>query len=229
MPRSKKERNNVLDMMGYGGGGSDDDGDADFEAELAAMIGGGGPKKPAKKPAPKLIDWSIIDAQVASSMRDVDDDDDDVLSPEDESDLMSELNGLIEEDEPALLKPAAPNRRDRSPSPQPQRPGDVVDELKSRKTMYETAIKNAQSKGESAKVRRLQRGIKTIDTLLRSAKLGKSINEADIPPVVATGQPPSQTSTSPPEIPISEVDLRPKETSPTPTVPTKIMRSSSSP
>ena len=38
-------------------------------------------------------------------------------------------------------------------------------------------------------VRRLQRGIKTLEGLMRSAKAGKSIPEDDIPPVVATGQP----------------------------------------
>ena len=38
------------------------------------------------------------------------------------------------------------------------------------------------------KVRRLQRGIATLDGLLRKAKAGKEIPEDEIPPMVATGQ-----------------------------------------
>jgi len=35
-----------------------------------------------------VLDWSIIDAQVASSMRDVDEDSDDELTADDENDLL---------------------------------------------------------------------------------------------------------------------------------------------
>lgn len=46
-------------------------------------------------------------------------------------------------------------------------------------------------------VRRLQRGVKTIDGMIRQAKSGKTISEDDIPPLVATGQKP--TSDNPPQ------------------------------
>lgn len=35
-----------------------------------------------------MLDWSMIDAQVASSMRDVDEDGDEDINEEDENDLM---------------------------------------------------------------------------------------------------------------------------------------------
>ena len=40
-------------------------------------------------------------------------------------------------------------------------------------------------------MRRLQRGIKTLDGLIRNAKAGKSVQDDDIPPPVAAGQPSS--------------------------------------
>ena len=52
-------------------------------------------------------------------------------------------------------------------------------------------------------VRRLQRGIKTLEGLMRSAKAGKSIPEDDIPPVVATGQPANAPATALPSKPPS--------------------------
>ena len=45
-------------------------------------------------------------------------------------------------------------------------------------------------------MRRLQRGMKTIDGLLRTAKAGKPVNEDDIPPPVATGQAPGSSAPS---------------------------------
>ncbi|XP_076812030.1 coiled-coil and C2 domain-containing protein 1-like isoform X1 [Clavelina lepadiformis] len=203
MPRSKDKkskdksgRNDVLNMMGYGGGEEDDDSGDDMEAELASILGEGQPKS-KKKPSPKLLDWSVVNAQIATALKDEDEGDDDEITAEDENDFMSELNDLVEEDEPALLKPVQP-QRNRSPSPQPQHPGDTIDILKSRKEMYQKSMANAKAKGESAKVRRLERGAKTLDTLLRSAKAGKPIAEDDIPPVVAVGQAPSFTSSTSP-------------------------------
>ncbi|MBN3298596.1 C2D1B protein, partial [Amia calva] len=55
--------------------------------------------------------------------------------------------------------------------------------------MYKTAIANAKTAGESTKARRYERGLKTLETMLTSVKKGKNINEAEIPPAVATGKP----------------------------------------
>ena len=38
-----------------------------------------------------MLDWSIIDAQVASSMRDVDEDSEEDITEDDENDLMVKL------------------------------------------------------------------------------------------------------------------------------------------
>nr|CAB3228095.1 coiled-coil and C2 domain-containing protein 1A-like [Phallusia mammillata] len=229
-PPPKKGRKNVLNMMGYDEGvESDDD---DMEAQLAALLGEGGSTTAKKKPAPKLLDWSIIDAQVASSMRDVDEEDDDEVTEEDENELMSELTDLVGDDEPALLQPAQARGRSRSPSPQPQAGSSTVELLTSRKTMYQTAVKTAQKDGQTSKVRRLQRGIKTIDDLLKLAKKGKPISEDDIPPMVAGAvNPPTSTPAVVETEPIKPKDP-PPSIAPKPVVkkaPTKVQQAEADP
>ncbi|NXF89861.1 C2D1B protein, partial [Eubucco bourcierii] len=53
---------------------------------------------------------------------------------------------------------------------------------------YRTAISNAEQSGEGARIRRYQRGLKTLETMLAAVKKGKKINEEEIPPPVATGK-----------------------------------------
>ncbi|NXW51904.1 C2D1B protein, partial [Nyctiprogne leucopyga] len=53
---------------------------------------------------------------------------------------------------------------------------------------YRTAISNAKESGESAKIRRYERGLKTLETMLAAVKKGKKINEEEMPPPVATGK-----------------------------------------
>ncbi|NXV79761.1 C2D1B protein, partial [Atlantisia rogersi] len=53
---------------------------------------------------------------------------------------------------------------------------------------YRTAISNAKESGESAKIRRYERGLKTLETMLAAVKRGKKINEEEMPPPVATGK-----------------------------------------
>ncbi|XP_048395231.1 coiled-coil and C2 domain-containing protein 1B isoform X2 [Stegostoma tigrinum] len=60
--------------------------------------------------------------------------------------------------------------------------------LEERLQMYRIAISNAKQTGETSKLRRYERGLKTLQTLLVSAKKGKKIEEAEIPPPVATGK-----------------------------------------
>ena len=63
-----------------------------------------------------------------------------------------ELNDLVEEDKPDLLMPEPARPRPRSPSPQPGSSGTMLELLKDRKQMYQTAITNAQATGQSSKV-----------------------------------------------------------------------------
>ena len=59
---------------------------------------------------------------------------------------------------------------------------------------YRTAISNAKDLGESAKLRRYERGLKTLETMLAAVKRGKKINEEEVPPPVATGKSSSHVS-----------------------------------
>ncbi|GAB6028780.1 hypothetical protein CHUAL_004595 [Chamberlinius hualienensis] len=75
----------------------------------------------------------------------------------------------------------------------------TLDLLQERMTMYKTAHQNAVSAGETAKVRRLDRGIKTLQSLTKSALAGKPINEEDIPlPVAVSAKPVTQVSATQP-------------------------------
>ncbi|NWI32846.1 C2D1B protein, partial [Sula dactylatra] len=60
--------------------------------------------------------------------------------------------------------------------------------IEKRITSYRTAISNAKESGESAKIRRYERGLKTLETMLAAVKKGKKINEEEMPPPVATGR-----------------------------------------
>ncbi|XP_077991493.1 coiled-coil and C2 domain-containing protein 1-like [Glandiceps talaboti] len=172
----------------YGG----DDDDEDFEAELAALTGQGS-AKPAVKSKKSPLPMSVIDKMAAESLKDDDDVDMDDDWENDE-DLMSELQELAEDDDNTAHPAPTPSPK---PSPKPQEGAnmELVTLLKDRKTMYEAAIDNAKSTGDSSKVRRYERGWKTIKDLEKSAKAGKPVNEDDIPPPVATGKP---KATNPP-------------------------------
>uniref|UniRef100_A0A7N6BPP4 Coiled-coil and C2 domain-containing protein 1B n=1 Tax=Anabas testudineus TaxID=64144 RepID=A0A7N6BPP4_ANATE len=53
--------------------------------------------------------------------------------------------------------------------------------------MYKTAIANAKAVGETSKIRRYDRGLKTLQSMLTSVKKGKPVNEDEMPPPVALG------------------------------------------
>uniref|UniRef100_A0A665XBZ3 Coiled-coil and C2 domain-containing protein 1B n=1 Tax=Echeneis naucrates TaxID=173247 RepID=A0A665XBZ3_ECHNA len=75
-------------------------------------------------------------------------------------------------------------------------PGTLQHTLEERVAMYKTALQNAKSTGETSKARRFDRGLKTLETMLAAVKKGRPVNEAEIPPPVATG-----TSASRPPVP----------------------------
>uniref|UniRef100_A0A665XB43 Coiled-coil and C2 domain-containing protein 1B n=1 Tax=Echeneis naucrates TaxID=173247 RepID=A0A665XB43_ECHNA len=84
-------------------------------------------------------------------------------------------------------------------------PGTLQHTLEERVAMYKTALQNAKSTGETSKARRFDRGLKTLETMLAAVKKGRPVNEAEIPPPVATGtsasRPPVPATTPPPAIP----------------------------
>ncbi|XP_074544699.1 coiled-coil and C2 domain-containing protein 1A [Halichoeres trimaculatus] len=180
------------------GGMNDDGNDEDLEAELLNLVGGGGggrsqgKKGEGRAPVP----MAEIEQMAALCMKDLDDDDidDDDL---DDEDLLAELNDVLEDDEdetPAPTPPATtPSMPKASITPHPSPPAapsgatGVESKLLERIEMYKTAISNAKAAGETSKVRRYDRGLKTLQSLLASAKKGKPINEEEIPPPVALG------------------------------------------
>uniref|UniRef100_I3KQ16 Coiled-coil and C2 domain-containing protein 1B n=1 Tax=Oreochromis niloticus TaxID=8128 RepID=I3KQ16_ORENI len=140
--------------------------DPDLEAELAAITGkkaaaGGKAGQKGKSPLP----MEDIARMADECMKDLDDDDDDNV--EDDEDL------LVSEE--VKVSAAAP--------------GSLQHTLEERLAMYKTALQNAKTAGESSKVRRYDRGLKTLESMLAAVKKGRSVNEAEIPPPVATGAP----------------------------------------
>ena len=53
--------------------------------------------------------------------------------------------------------------------------------------MYTTALSNAKEEGASSKIRRLERGLKDIEGMIKKVTSGAAINEDEIPPPVALG------------------------------------------
>ncbi|NWX21046.1 C2D1B protein, partial [Aegotheles bennettii] len=194
--------------------------DGDLEAELAAITGGKvkeGKSKPKEK-TPLPMDH--IEKMAAECMKDLDEDGEEEADDEDlekDTDLLAELQEVLGEegetgsceDETIAMEPSTAEAENEQPELQPQVGKSfmfltttslpaVTSELRQtvekRIADYRTAISNAKESGESAKIRRYERGLKTLETMLAAVKKGKKINEEEIPPPVATGKSSSHTS-----------------------------------
>ncbi|XP_053333249.1 coiled-coil and C2 domain-containing protein 1A [Clarias gariepinus] len=181
--------------------GLDDSGgnEAELEAELLALMGGGkgGGGRGGKKDGGKVpVPMEDIERMAAMCMKDLDEDGDDDADLEDDADLLAELNEVLEDgqEEPAPA-PTPPRSTNATPKSTPATPsgggGGLESLLQERIDMYQTAIANANASGEASKARRYDRGLKTLQTMLTSAKKGKPVNEEEIPPPVATGAKPA--------------------------------------
>ncbi|XP_069366664.1 coiled-coil and C2 domain-containing protein 1B isoform X2 [Paralichthys olivaceus] len=177
--------------------------DSDLEAELAAITGEkaavrGRAKQKGKTPLP----MEDIARMADECMKDVDEDDDDDDDMEDDEDLLAELQEVVGEGEAedvATVSSSSSTTAELSEavtqeSPTPQEvqvssspPGSLQHTLEERIAMYKTASQNAKSAGETSKARRFDRGLKTLDTMLAAVKKGRPVDEAEIPPPVATG------------------------------------------
>uniref|UniRef100_A0A3Q1HBJ5 Coiled-coil and C2 domain-containing protein 1B n=1 Tax=Acanthochromis polyacanthus TaxID=80966 RepID=A0A3Q1HBJ5_9TELE len=181
-------------------GGMDDDGnDDELEAELLNLVGGGGGGggggRSQGKKAP--VAMAEIERMAALCMKDLDDEEMGDEDLDDDEDLLAELNEVLEDDEedtpaptPPAITPTAPKRSVTShPSPPaaPSGASGLESRLLERIEMYKTAISNAKAGGETSKVRRYDRGLKTLQSMLTSAKKGKPVNEEEMPPPVALG------------------------------------------
>ncbi|XP_018520222.2 LOW QUALITY PROTEIN: coiled-coil and C2 domain-containing protein 1A [Lates calcarifer] len=182
-------------------GGMDDEGnDDELEAELLNLVGGGGggggrsQGKRGEGRAP--VHMAEIERMAALCMKDLDDEEMDDGDLDDE-DLLAELNEVLEDDEeqspaptPPAITPSAPKVSITSHSAPPAAPSGATgleSRVLERIEMYKTAISNAKAAGETSKVRRYDRGLKTLQSMLTSVKKGKPVNEEEMPPPVALG------------------------------------------
>uniref|UniRef100_A0A3B4AU88 C2 domain-containing protein n=1 Tax=Periophthalmus magnuspinnatus TaxID=409849 RepID=A0A3B4AU88_9GOBI len=191
------------------GGMDDGENDEDLEAELMNLVGSGcGGRAQPKKGDGRPVAMAEIERMAALCMKDIDDDvgDEDL---EDE-DLLAELNEVLEDSEeetsaptPSAFTPSAPKVTitSHSPATAPSGATGVESMLMERIQMYNTAISNAKAAGESSKVRRYERGLKTLQSMLTSVKKGKPINEEEVPPPVALGGKPSALPEVVPTVP----------------------------
>uniref|UniRef100_UPI001EAEF4B8 LOW QUALITY PROTEIN: coiled-coil and C2 domain-containing protein 1A n=1 Tax=Oncorhynchus gorbuscha TaxID=8017 RepID=UPI001EAEF4B8 len=200
-----KQMGLLLDLSPDGGGN-----EKELEAELLALMGGGGSqgkKGTGKAPVP----MADIERMAALCMKDLDEDDDDGDDDlEDDDDLLAELNEVLEDDDDEeVQKPATTPSSNSTPRSTPSTPSGATGLeacLAERIDMYQTAISNANAEGETSKARRYDRGLKTLQSMMTSAKKGKPINEEEIPPPVSTGGKPAPAPVQQPK-PIKERGL----------------------
>ncbi|KAI0228025.1 Coiled-coil and C2 domain-containing protein 1A [Lamellibrachia satsuma] len=166
--------------------------DAELEAELAALQAEGNPTPRAQHQdvgrQAGVAAVTHLDSMVVSCLKD---DDDSIDSDTDLDDpaLLAELDDLASDDVPAVQaarSPLAPVAPQAAPS--------TLTTLEQRLSLYREALQKANDSKESSKLKRLQRGIKTLEGMLTQVKAGKSINEHDIPPEVAVTKSPQHTS-----------------------------------
>lgn len=133
-------------------------------------------QKSKVKPQISMVDLERI---MADSLKDIDVYDDD--GDDDDPDLLNELSQIIE---PKEVRDAA--AVDLSFTTAHSVPTEVPVLLKQRIEMYKIAETNAKSANEDSRARRFGRGLSTLETMLKDALDGKTIDTEDIPPEVIT-------------------------------------------
>ncbi|XP_051261922.1 coiled-coil and C2 domain-containing protein 1B isoform X2 [Dicentrarchus labrax] len=203
--------------------------DPDLEAELAAITGdkaaagGGRARQKGKTPLP----MEDIARMADECMRDVDEDEDD-SDLDDDEDLLAELQEVVGEEEAedaaTVSSPSSAATAESPQAPPPPLlqqevkvssavPGSLQHTLEERVATYKMALQNAKTAGETSKARRYDRGLKTLETMLAAVKKGRPVNEAEIPPPVATGAPSGASRPAAPQRPPPPVPS-PPESSP---------------
>ncbi|XP_054004051.1 coiled-coil and C2 domain-containing protein 1-like isoform X2 [Hylaeus anthracinus] len=226
-----------IDDLGKNFMKDDDDDDGDLEAELAALTASDDVGLKPKRRAPRRpVPDANLDAMVAESMKDIQDED--VSDGDDDPELLNELQMITGDESPETVSPEE-EENVTSENIEPSKPEEgntsmekMIQLLQERLRLYQIAEKKAKQENESGRARRFNRGIKTLKGLLHDAHSGKVINEADIPPQL----PPSATTESTEKVPQSnkeepmehasppvEVDTTPsaEDNTPSELVPTK--------
>uniref|UniRef100_A0A8D0F4X9 Coiled-coil and C2 domain containing 1B n=1 Tax=Strix occidentalis caurina TaxID=311401 RepID=A0A8D0F4X9_STROC len=162
--------------------------DGDLEAELAAITGGkvkeGKLKPKGKTPLP----MDHIEKMAAECMKDLNEDEEEEADDEDlekDTDLLVCITLLAKSFSKVFLICFIIFSETTS---LPAVTSELQQTIEKRIASYRTAISNAKESGESAKIRRYERGLKTLETMLAAVKKGKKINEEEMPPPVATGK-----------------------------------------
>lgn len=161
--------------------GDDDD---DLEAELARILGKS-PAKKAKQPAlPPIADRKNHLKSVASVDMGSDIDDEDV--DENDPELLGELQMLSVDDAEGAVESEADEVEEEQTKEISQ-----LDLVRSRLEMYKAAEAKAKSEKESSRARRFNRGVKTLEKLLKRVEGGEIVPYTEIPPEVATNLKPA--------------------------------------
>lgn len=167
----------------------------ELEAEFLALVGGQ-PQTLEKLRGKGPLPMEAIEKMASLCMRDPDEDEEELTDEEDveaDDDLLAELNEVLGEEQKTLeSRPPVAQPKATAPSP------GLEATLQERLALYQTAIESARQAGDSAKMRRYERGLKTLENLLASVRKGSAIDEEDIPPPVAVGKGPAATSSHPP-------------------------------
>ncbi|XP_011207891.2 coiled-coil and C2 domain-containing protein 1-like isoform X1 [Bactrocera dorsalis] len=210
-----------------------DENDSDLENELAEITNG---TSKIHKPKIKRGQTNDLDKMVAESMRDIDSEDENDADLENDTELLSELNNISELEKCVDLVPESqlPDTTVSAPNGEqdtflPTTSSDIFQLIQQRILMYKLAETSAKEAGESAKVRRFGRALKTLLELQQAVNKGKEVKLEDIPPEVnvkpltqkdddSTNREPSRPappppfiksdigkdSISPPEMPLNE-------------------------
>ncbi|NWI52425.1 C2D1B protein, partial [Calyptomena viridis] len=195
-------------LLGAEEGGDDGDLEAEFAALTGAKVKEGKSKPKGKTPLP----MDHIEKMAAECMKDLNEDEEEDADDEDlekDTDLLAELQEVLGEesetgscgDEMTPTGPSTAELEDEQPELQSQVGMSCMfltvllnhcchlqQTLQKRIADYRTAISNAKESGEGPKIRRYERGLKTLETMLAAVKRGKKINEEEMPPPVATGK-----------------------------------------
>ncbi|XP_006928548.2 coiled-coil and C2 domain-containing protein 1A isoform X1 [Felis catus] len=163
--------------------------DEELEAEFLALVGGQ-PQVLEKLKGKGPLPMEAIEKMASLCMRDPDEEEgtDDEEDVEADDDLLAELNVVLGEEQKSLEShPPVAQPKAAAPSP------GVEATLQERLVLYQRAIESARQAGGGAKMRRYDRGLKTLENLLASVRKGNAIDEGDIPPPVAVGKGPAAT------------------------------------
>ncbi|XP_062975430.1 coiled-coil and C2 domain-containing protein 1A [Elgaria multicarinata webbii] len=158
---------------------SEGEDDQELEAEFLAIVGG---QPNGKTPLP----MEAIERMAALCMTDLDEEGGDGEEDlEDDDELLAELSEVLEEDAEAKDAPVpVPAKTNDAPADSSSTESILLERL----AMYKAAVANAKLSGESSKVRRYERGLKTLENLLTSIRKGKKIDNDEIPPPVTSGK-----------------------------------------